>query len=138
MGGERVHLGPVGSGAVTKLINNFLCGVQAAALAEGLAMAERSGLDLAQVVAVLSNGAPGSPLVKGAAPKMATKAYQPANFFPLLMAKGLNYAIRTFAEQGVELDTAKAARARFLATAHTDAEHQDMSAVIEPIRASRG
>ena len=30
-----VHLGPTGSGARMKLINNFVCGVQAASLAEG-------------------------------------------------------------------------------------------------------
>jgi 3-hydroxyisobutyrate dehydrogenase len=100
-------------------------------------MAERSGLDLAQVVSVLSNGAPGSPLVKGLSQKMAARDYEPVNFSPLLMAKDLDYAIRTFAGQGVELDTAKAARARFLATAGTDAEHRDMSAVIEPLRKSR-
>ena len=31
-----VHLGPTGSGALVKLINNFVCGVQAAALAEAM------------------------------------------------------------------------------------------------------
>ena len=31
-----VHLGPTGSGALMKLINNFVCGVQAASLAEAL------------------------------------------------------------------------------------------------------
>jgi len=36
MSKEIVHLGPVGSGAKMKLINNFLCGVQVASLAEGL------------------------------------------------------------------------------------------------------
>jgi len=34
------HLGPTGSGALLKLINNFLCGVQAASLAEALAVIE--------------------------------------------------------------------------------------------------
>ena len=29
-----IHLGPTGSGAMIKLINNFVCGVQVAALAE--------------------------------------------------------------------------------------------------------
>src|SRR5215468_10072497 len=35
-----VNVGPVGSGALLKLINNFICGVQVAALAEGMAMIE--------------------------------------------------------------------------------------------------
>src|ERR1039458_1433459 len=45
MSKEIVPLGPVGSGAKLKLINNFLCGVQIASLAEGMVWLERSGLD---------------------------------------------------------------------------------------------
>ena len=41
-------LGPVGSGAMPKLINSFLCGVQVASLAEAISMIERSGLDRAK------------------------------------------------------------------------------------------
>ena len=59
-----VHLGPTGSGALLKLINNFVCGVQVASLAEALAMIERSGLDRAKALEILTDGAPGSPLVK--------------------------------------------------------------------------
>ena len=65
MSKEIVHLGPVGSGAKMKLINNFLCGVQVASLAEGLAWIERSGLDREKALAVLKTGAPGSPLARG-------------------------------------------------------------------------
>ncbi len=45
MSKQIIHLGPVTSGAKMKLLNNFLCGVQVASLAEGLAWLERSGLD---------------------------------------------------------------------------------------------
>jgi 3-hydroxyisobutyrate dehydrogenase len=57
MSGSINHLGPAGSGAMMKLINNFLCGVQVASLAEAIAMAERSGLDVRQAAAVLAGGA---------------------------------------------------------------------------------
>ena len=36
-----VHLGPNGSGALMKLINNFVCGVEAATFAEAMALVER-------------------------------------------------------------------------------------------------
>lgn len=42
MGSASVHLGPAGSAATVKLANNFLCGVQAAALAEALALLEKA------------------------------------------------------------------------------------------------
>ena len=61
MSKEVLHLGPVGSGAKLKLINNFLCGVQIASLAEGLAWIERSGLDREQALEFLKIGRAGQP-----------------------------------------------------------------------------
>ncbi len=87
-----VHLGPHGSGARMKLINNFVCGVQAAALAEAIAVIEHSGLDRVQALDVLANGAPGSPLVRTLGGRMASRDYR-TNFAVDLMAKDLTYAI---------------------------------------------
>ena len=53
MSRDVLHLGPTGSGALVKLINNFMCGVQAAALAEALALIEKSGLDRDRALGVL-------------------------------------------------------------------------------------
>ena len=57
MSKEITYLGPAGSGAKMKLINNFLCGVQVASLAEGLAWIERSGLDRDKALTILKAGA---------------------------------------------------------------------------------
>lgn len=129
-----VHLGPAGSGARVKLVNNFVCGAQLAALAEGLAWIERSGLDRARALAVLTEGAPGSPLVKLVAGRMTARDYAP-NFKLALMAKDLGYALREAQAQGLELATAKAALARFNAAAEAGHGDKDMAAVIEPLRA---
>ncbi len=45
MSRDILHLGPTGSGAVMKLINNFLAGVQAASFAEAVAFIKASGLN---------------------------------------------------------------------------------------------
>src|SRR5262249_32398453 len=95
-----VHLGPVGSGALIKLINNFVWGVQVACLAEALTMIERSGLERAKALEVLTNGAPGSPLVKLVAGRMTAADYTP-NFALRLMAKDLNYALREAEKLGL-------------------------------------
>ena len=42
-----------------KLINNFVCGAQAASFAEGLATVHAAGLDQAKAVRILTEGAPG-------------------------------------------------------------------------------
>ena len=131
-GGVR-HLGPSGSGATMKLINNFLCGVQVASLAEAMAMAERSGLDAHQAAAVLGAGSPGSPLVKMVAQRMLDRAYEP-NFFVPLMAKDLAYAREAFARMGFELKSADVARELFLAAERAGFGEQDIASVVELLR----
>jgi 3-hydroxyisobutyrate dehydrogenase len=135
MGTEVVVMGPVGSGALIKLINNFMCGVQGAALAEAFVMAERSGLDLARVAGVLETGAPGSPFVKMLSQRILA-GDTTTNFSARLMAKDLGYAITQFADEGIELATANAAQARFLDAANADPDG-DISTVIEPVRQQR-
>jgi 3-hydroxyisobutyrate dehydrogenase len=48
------HMGPSGSGHVTKLINNFLNGVSLAATAEAMVAGRKAGLDLRQLLEVLN------------------------------------------------------------------------------------
>jgi 3-hydroxyisobutyrate dehydrogenase len=134
MSKQVVLLGPVGSGSRMKLINNFLCGVQVASLAEGLAWLERSGLNREQAVQILRNGAPGSPLLGAVSDRMIEATYE-VNFLLPLMGKDLHYAQADAATLGVKLSTAHAAEIRFTEAASADYAGKDMSAVIEPIRA---
>ena len=133
MSGSIAHLGPVGSGATMKLINNFLCGVQVASLAEAMAMAERSGLDVRQAAAVLGAGSPGSPLVKMVAQRMLDRAYEP-NFFVPLMAKDLAYAREAFGRAGFELKSAEVAREAFLAAERAGFGEKDIASIVELLR----
>lgn len=127
------HLGPVGSGALLKLINNFVCGVQVAALAEAVAMIERGGLERTKALEVLTGGAPGSPLVKMLSVRMTTPDYTP-NFFLHLMAKDLTYACREGQQYSIDLTTAAAALEVFQRAIDAGHGDKDMAAVIEPLR----
>lgn len=133
MGSATVHLGPVGSGATVKLANNFLCGVQAASLAEALALFEKRGLNVEQAVSVLTEGAPASPLLKAVSRRMLDRAYDP-HFFVPLMAKDLSYAGQALAEAGIPSAIAEAARKRFLDAAAAGHGEQDIASIIEPLR----
>jgi 3-hydroxyisobutyrate dehydrogenase len=135
MSSDIVHVGLAGSGALLKLINNFLCGVQVASLAEAIAMIEASGLDVGRSIGVLGAGAPGSPLVRMVAQRMLDRAYDP-NFVVPLMAKDLQYAIAAFAGQGIDLKTAEAARTRFLEAGQAGFSDRDIAAVVEPLRSA--
>ena len=134
MSKEIVLLGPLGSGARMKLINNFLCGVQVASLAEGLAWIERSGLDREQALNILCKGAPGSPLISTISARMVAATYD-VNFLLSLMSKDLRYADADAATFGVDLRGAKTAETRFVEAAAAGHANKDMSAVIEPLRA---
>jgi 3-hydroxyisobutyrate dehydrogenase len=131
-----VHLGPTGSGARMKLINNFVCGAQAAALAEAIALIERLGLDPAAAFPVLSDGAPGSPLVKGVGARMLKHDYA-VNFALALMHKDLTYAMAEGARAGVPLRTAETARALFSDAIAAKLDDADFAAVVEPLRQRR-
>jgi 3-hydroxyisobutyrate dehydrogenase len=133
MGRDVVHVGPVGSGARLKLINNFLSGSQVAALAEALSLIERSGLDAQKALGVLTEGAPGSPLVKLLSGRMVARQYEP-NFVLRLMAKDLRYAVSEADHQGLDLDMGRAALRVFEHAISAGQGEDDMSAVVEQFR----
>src|SRR5439155_27056387 len=112
----------------------FLCGVQVASLAEGIAWLERSGLDRELALDVLKRGAPGSPLLANVSERMANRDYT-VNFLLRLMSKDLQYAQYAAAENGVELKTAANARSLFEQAAVQGYGELDMSSVVEPLRA---
>lgn len=128
LGRDVVHLGPVGSGARMKLINNFVCGVQAASFAEALSLIDAGGLDRSKAVSILTGGAPGSGIVKRMADRIAANDFSP-NFALRWMAKDLSYALRDASTKGISLQTAAAALSVFegaIAEGHGD---EDFSAV---------
>jgi len=133
MGRDVVPLGPSGSGARMKLINNFLCGVQVAALAESIAMIERGGLDPARAVSLLTEGAPGSPLVKGVSDRMMRHDFS-VNFLLRLMAKDLRYAGLEAARSNLTLATGNAALAVFQSAIAAGNGEQDIAAIVEQFR----
>ncbi len=136
MGQNIIHLGPVGSGARMKLINNFLCGVQVASLAEALVWIERSGLNREQALEFLKKAAPGSPLLGGVSARMVEATYG-VNFYLSLMKKDMNYAQADAKTLGVELRTGATAEARFDEAIKAGYAEKDMAAVVEPLRAKR-
>lgn len=128
-----LHVGPTGSGARLKLVNNFVCGVQAAALGEAIAFIERAGLDRDVATGVLTDGAPGSPLVKTVSARM-TQADYDMHFGLDLMRKDLSYALAEAERWGLSLLTAAAARTRFAEASAAGLGNADFSAVVDPIR----
>ena len=68
---EIRRMGTVGSGQLTKMVNQICIAGVLQGLAEGIAFAEKAGLDVAQVVGVISQGAAQSWQMNNRAPTMA-------------------------------------------------------------------
>ena len=130
LGREVLHLGPTGSGALIKLINNFVCGVEAAAFAEALAFVNAAGLDREKCIAVLSNSALASPLIKRMLTSMGTNDFTP-NFPLKLMTKDIGYAIKEAESCGIPLGTARPALEVFKRALGKGLGEQDFSAVVK-------
>jgi 3-hydroxyisobutyrate dehydrogenase-like beta-hydroxyacid dehydrogenase len=92
------HFGEVGAGTVYKLINNLMGAIQIAGLAEGLAMAERAGLDMKLVLESVEAGVAASPQVIRHAKRMVARNFEGATFTAALRHKDAAYAV-ALAEQ---------------------------------------
>jgi 3-hydroxyisobutyrate dehydrogenase len=136
MSKEILHLGPVGSGAQLKLINNFLCAAQVTSFAEALAWIERTGLNREVALEFLKKGAAGSGILYTMADRMTKRTYE-VNFLLRLMAKDVGYARAAAARRSVDLSTAKPTEALFRKAQDLGHGEQDMSAVVEVVRQER-
>ena len=136
MGRSATLVGPSGSGARLKLINNFLCGVQLASIAEAVGWIERSGLDLEKCFEVLGGGAPGSPMLKTMSGRMAKREYG-VNFALHLLAKDMRYAQQDANGNGVDLVTVNPVRELLNKAEELGFGEQDMSSVVEQVPIER-
>jgi len=88
------HFGGVGSGTAYKLIINMIGAVQIASLAEGVAMAERAGLDLTVVAEAIAGGQAASPQVVRNVRRMVTNDHdRNVVFTSALRLKDVDYAL---------------------------------------------
>jgi 3-hydroxyisobutyrate dehydrogenase len=133
MGKMIFHFGANGSGAMLKLINNMTAGIQIVALAEGLALAEQSGLDLNQVGEFLMQGPPGSPLVKRKMPELLAHDYAP-RFALQWMHKDFSYGLNEAAQKNVPMPTIAAAREVFRLALARGWGEKDFASVYELFR----
>src|SRR5262245_3458336 len=90
-----LHFGAVGTGTAYKLIINLIGAVQIASLAEGMAVAERAGLDLQTVAEAIATGQAASPqVVRNARRIVADDHHHNVVFTPVLRKKDVDYALR--------------------------------------------
>lgn len=128
------HLGPNGAGATWKLINNMMAAVQLVALSEGLALAEKAGIDMEQAVNLINNSANASNIVKGKLPRMMENRYEDTDFSLNWMHKDIRYALALAEQFGVTMNSVAAAETVFRRANDKGLGDQDMASVYEGVR----
>ncbi|MDH7500987.1 MAG: NAD(P)-dependent oxidoreductase, partial [candidate division NC10 bacterium] len=101
MGKNVLYLGQIGSGHITKAINNYLAAAAFAALAEALVMAKKAGLSPTQVLEVIQVSSGRSYATERAFPQFVLSRKFDAGFLLGLMKKDLGI----FASLGEDYQT---------------------------------
>jgi 3-hydroxyisobutyrate dehydrogenase len=132
LGSKVTHIGPLGSGQLTKAVNQVIIAGYFEAVAEGLVLAMKSGLDPYKVVEALSAGMARSAVLEMRAKNMIEDDY-PLGFKLALHLKDLKIAL----ESGADLPVAKLVKdieERMVGT-HGD---EDMSVIARDVRHRAG
>lgn len=132
MGKLVLHVGPQGHGSMVKLINNTVAAVNTAAVAEGIAVARRAGVDLDKLLEVIGAGSGASAMLELKAQPIIERDYEP--LFKLgHMLKDVRHCLAEAEALGVPVRVA-AATEKLYAEAD-DAGHydDDFAAVAEQV-----
>lgn len=109
------HMGEVGAGQVTKLVNQALVGAGFVLLAEALAMAEAAGIDAGRLPACLAGGFADSTLLAQVFPAMQARQFEPKLGYARQLDKDMR-AVQDFAEAlGLKLPVVAQAVGQFAA-----------------------
>jgi 3-hydroxyisobutyrate dehydrogenase len=128
MGSSVRYAGPVGAGALAKLITNALMGVQLSTLAEMIGMLKRRGVDPKPVLDAVAATRVWSAHLTGDAESMLSGNFEP--HFPIkLLLKDLTYTVKTAGED-VSVPTVSAARDVFQKAMDEKLGDLDMTAVV--------
>lgn len=132
---EVLHFGPAGAGTAYKLIVNLMGAVQIAGAAEGMAMAERAGLDLDQVARAIASGQAASPQVVRNSRRMADGGHEADVVFSgALRRKDTAYGVALAASLALEVPFGMAALHGLEELLARGLGEQNESAVIEVAR----
>jgi 3-hydroxyisobutyrate dehydrogenase len=78
--GTCTHMGPLGAGQVTKMVNQVLVLSNYCVLAEALVLAEAGGVDTSRIPAALGAGYAGSNMLQRLYPRLVARDFAPAGY----------------------------------------------------------
>jgi 3-hydroxyisobutyrate dehydrogenase len=107
------HIGPLGAGQTTKIINQAIVGVGYVLMGEVLALAEASGIDAARLPAALAGGMADSTVLKRIYPQQQARDYDPPRGYARQLDKDLKNVLAFIEELGLDLPLVVRAAVRY-------------------------
>jgi 3-hydroxyisobutyrate dehydrogenase-like beta-hydroxyacid dehydrogenase len=135
IGRQTFHTGPAGTGAQMKLVTNLVLGLNRAALAEGLALAESLGFDPAVTLAVMRGSAAYSRIMDTKGERMIRGDFAPDARLSQHL-KDVRLIVETGRQAGLPMPLSAAHRAVLEAAERAGFGDSDNSAIIEVLRAA--
>jgi 3-hydroxyisobutyrate dehydrogenase len=130
-----LHFGAIGTGTVYKLMINLLGAVQIASAAEGMAIAERAGLDLNIVAEAIATGQAASPQVARNCRRMVDgNDNRDIVFTPQLRLKDVDYALQLTRKLGIGSPFGALAGTAFRQLCELGFQQKNESAIMEVAR----
>lgn len=133
---RRFHIGQVGDGGRAKLAVNLILGLNRLALAEGLAFAERVGLDPTAFLEVAKGSASYSQAMDTKGAKMVTRDFSPQGYVKQHL-KDVHLMLEQAEKHGQDLPTLKVHCDVLEACVRAGEAERDNSIVVEEIRRRR-
>lgn len=138
MGDKVFHVGEKpGQGATVKTVNQLLCGVHIAVVAEAFALAAKVGVDLAVLLEIMSGSAASSWMLKDRGPRML-EAEPGVTSAVDIFVKDLGIVLEAGRDAKAALPLAAVAHQMFLATSGRGEGAMDDSQVIRSYHAVNG
>ncbi len=138
MGDKVFHVGEKpGQGATVKTVNQLLCGVHIAVMAEAFALAAKVGVDLAVLLEIMSGSAASSWMLKDRGPRML-EAEPGITSAVDIFVKDLGIVLEAGRDAKAALPLAAVAHQMFLATSGRGEGAMDDSQVIRSYHAVNG
>jgi 2-hydroxy-3-oxopropionate reductase len=134
MGKSITHIGPNGTGQVTKLANNIVVALNIEAVAEALVFSAKAGADPARVRQALLGGFAGSRILEVHGERMIRRTFEPG-FRIGLHQKDLAIALSVAREIGVSLPNTATAQELFNACVARGGLRWDHSAMVKALEA---
>lgn len=136
--GRPVHVGPTGSGQLSKLCNQAIVAVTIGAVAEAMLLAEEGGADPAALRAALKGGFADSTILQQHGERMTTGNFEPGGLSKFQL-KDLDNVLHEAAAAGVTLPMVRDVRDRFAHFVdHMDGADKDHSGLYLELKARQG